>query len=239
MAMSLQFNSLIGPQKMLYNSHTDPSVNLHFNPSQSTWSLRPILDPYHPDFCAFPLLIPGGIDSQISLRRRQTLWLQLPTPQYRRHNGVLIWTCPSRPILAGASLYGSWRMEHSRSYLSLGVFSVRVDSCSGRYSSFFAERDLIFFSLGLMCHSRPYPPMGPGSHSFRPLWLVPRSQHLPHPRFRKPIPIIYLLTILIIPSIFFIGWSKSHPAPDYSPSCDPPRDCHLLQSPLFQLLRCW
>jgi len=88
-----------------------------------------------------------------------------------------------------------------------------------------------------MRHSSPYPPMGPGSRSFRPLWLVPRSQHLPHPRFRKPVPIIYLPTILIIPSIF-VGRSKSHPAPDYSPSCDSPRDRHLFQSPLFQLLRC-
>jgi hypothetical protein len=52
-----------------------------------------------------------------------------------------------------------------------------------------------------MRHPSPYPQMGPGSNGLRPLWLVPRSQHLPHPRFRKLVLIIYLPTILIMPSI--------------------------------------
>lgn len=131
--MSLQFNLSIGPEKMLYNPHTDPSINIHLNPSQSTWPLRSILDPFHPYFRPFPLLFARGIHCQISLRRRQTIWLQLPTPQYRCHNSVFIWTCPSCPFLASASIHGSWGMERNRSYLGLGVFSVRVDPCGGSY----------------------------------------------------------------------------------------------------------
>lgn len=135
-ATSLQFTSSIGPQKMLYNSHTDPSINIHLKPSQSTWSLRSILDSFHPYFRPFPLLVAWGIHCQISLRRRPTLWLQLPTPQYRRHNSVLIWTRPSRPCLAGASVHRSWRMERNRSYFGLGIFPVRLDSCGGWYYFF-------------------------------------------------------------------------------------------------------
>jgi len=39
--------------------------------------------------------------------------------------------------------------------------------------------------------------MGSSSRGFRALWLVPRSEHLPNPRIRKPFLTLHLLIILI------------------------------------------